>query len=147
MSHRVERFSDAGIDLDEFVGRMLPAFRAEIEGAGADLAETVRASVSCSGDECYVGFIDDTPVVLFGAVMYEGCANVWVMQASGYERALIAFMRAGKEASDIWARRYGVIFGHIKSHNEKMIRWAVWCGFAVAGVTPNGYTEVVKRWA
>jgi hypothetical protein len=154
--HKIARLSEKPVDIREFCSRLLPVYIEEAAAIGEDPANTLLASIWASENECYGGWTDSTPVVVFGAAVYPrdmgpagpNAANLWVIQAAGYERALVGFMRQTRRISDEWARRYGTVYGHIKADNGRMIRFAEWCGFKSFPVTIKGqeYAEVVKEW-
>jgi hypothetical protein len=145
MRTEIKKYGDANIDLDEFIGRMLPEYVRTLEIDGVDVKSGLRRSIEDS--ECHALFYGDTPVVIFGVSRAgaECPANVWAVQARGYENALVAFVRRGREITDEWAGRFGVIYGHVKAGNEKMLRWLSWCGFEIHPCD-RGYAEAVKIW-
>jgi hypothetical protein len=151
LRHSIAKLSEKPVDIGEFCSRLLPVYIGEAEAIGLDPAGALLASIAASGDECYGGWVGGTPVAIFGAALYPNSpgANLWVIQARGYERALVGFMRQTKRITDEWAEKYGHVYGHVRADNRRMVRFCLWCGFEAVPADRGGvlYAEVHKQTA
>jgi hypothetical protein len=133
--------------LDDFISRMGADRLADIRRGWGEPRDVIGASVALSGKECYMILANGRAVVLFGAAKNSIGANVWTIQADGFESVKFGFMRTGQRFIAEWGKRFGTLYGHVNAAFPRMIRWLERCGFEAhpLGAQYGNYVEVI-RW-
>jgi hypothetical protein len=137
------------IDIDEFIARMPPYLRNDLERGWGEPRAALRAQIACPSEDRKAIFLDGVPVVLFGAVPPPGGAGFWVLQSGGFEKIRVALARAIARYGNEWGEKYGSLRGFVHSEFTEMINFLCRQGGVVRdlGSEYGNYTEVSKSWA
>jgi hypothetical protein len=84
--------------------------------------------------ECYIGYINDKPVCIWGVVsecLLTGRATPWLFGTDDLDKYAITFLKRCKKPLMSMLEKYDTLINYVDVRNTKAISWLKWLGFTV----------------
>lgn len=122
------------------------ADREEIWASSMQSPERVMQRGLVISDFALTGFVDETPVLMWGVVIQSFIGSVgtpWMVGTEHLDKVAIPFLRRCRAPVMALFENYDKLQNHVDARNVKAIQWLKWLGFKFeAEPRPYGYLSL-----
>lgn len=127
--------------VEQFAPWIRAADRAEIWASHRMSPEAALDYGIRSSSHAWAGFVDDTPVCVFGVTpraMLGRVGTPWMLGTDAVERHAVTFLRRSRPCVSAMRAEYDALVNYVDARNLTAARWLRWLGFTLAAPEPYG---------